>query len=128
MSSSTTYDGIRQVNSVYHSVIEEVTAALQTLFEDEKEEERKRLQKELEKRLKEKKAKVAEIGKGKKGRKSKEQAAELAEYKAEINELEVAVKKPPAKMFDPTTVVTGDLYIVQCTTTNLLWVEVVAKS
>ena len=43
MSSTATYNGIREVNAFYQSVIEEVTVGLQTLFEDEKEEERNRL-------------------------------------------------------------------------------------
>ena len=49
---TTTYDGIRQVSACYHSVIEEVTKSLQGIFEEEKEEEKKRLKKSLEERRK----------------------------------------------------------------------------
>ena len=106
MSSAASYDGIRQVNSFYHSVIEEVTASLQSLFESEKEEEAARLRKELENKLKVKKSRAEEGGKGKRGRKGKSAPTLTAEDKAEIKELEMALKKPPAKLFDPSTLVT----------------------
>jgi len=108
MSSTATYNGIREVNAFYQSVIEEVTVGLQTLFEDEKEEERNRLHAELANKLKEKKAKVdGGSGKGKKRQKTKAKPTgdELAKLKAEVKELEAALKKKPAKLFDPSTVV-----------------------
>ena len=106
MSSTTTFDGIRGVNAFYHSVIEEVTGHLQTLLDEEKEEERKRIRKILENRLKDERGKAAEKKPARKG--SKNRSSEInAGAKAEVKRLEALLKKPAEKLFMPDVVISG---------------------
>ena len=106
MSSTSTFDGIRGVNAFYHSVIEEVTGNLQTLLDEEKEEERKRIRKILENRLKDERGKAAEKKPGKKGSKNKSSETN-ARAKAEVKRLEALLKKPAEKLFMPDGVISG---------------------
>ena len=105
MSSTTTFDGIRGVNAFYHSVIEEVTGHLQTLLDEEKEEERKRIRKILENRLKDERGKAAEKKPARKG--SKNKSSEMNGAKAEVKRLEALLKKPAEKLFMPDVVISG---------------------
>jgi len=122
MSSRTTtitYDGIRQVNACYHSVIEEVTKSLQGIFEDEKEEEKKRLKSHLENRRKTLQAKLEKDAKESKKKKTSaaakngagEDEPQLLRERAELKRVEALLKKPASKIFEPDAVIADLLHV-----------------
>ena len=120
--SSTTYDGIRQTNAFYHSVIEDVTRNLQSVFIEEKEEEKKRLKKTLEEKRQTLKTQIEKQSKKGGGRKKGGKGGEgtggggkgvdatdgaEVQLRKELASVEARLKKPN-QLFDPEELIAGE--------------------